>query len=72
MALKAWTPRSIAWIGALLIQTISSGLVMVDADVYVFRIVTAAVIFLAVLVDSFRSSRLLELGRRKIRVEGVA
>jgi ribose transport system permease protein len=61
-----------AVIGALLIQTISSGLVMVDADVYVFPIATAAVIFLAVLVDSFRSSRLLELGRRKIRVESPA
>jgi ribose transport system permease protein len=61
-----------AVIGAFLIQTISSGLVMAGANPYAFPIVTAAVIFLAVLVDSLRGARLLELGRRRIRVEGPA
>lgn len=59
-------------IGALLIQTISSGLVMVDADPYVFPIATGAIIFLAILVDSLRGAQLLKLGRRRIRVEGPA
>jgi ribose transport system permease protein len=59
-------------IGALLIQTISSGLVVVGAGPYVFSIATAAVIFLAVLMDSFRGAQLLKLGRRRIRVDAPA
>jgi len=41
-------------IGALLVRTIFSGLVSVRADPYLYPLITAAVIFLAVLVDSLR------------------
>ena len=38
--------------GAVLIQTVENGLVMINADPYVYPLVISAIIFIAVLVDS--------------------
>jgi ribose transport system permease protein len=56
-------------LGALLIQTVGSGLVMLDADPYVYPLIISVIIFAAVLVDSQRNALLDRLERRKIRVE---
>jgi ribose transport system permease protein len=56
-------------LGAVLIQTVESGLVIVNADPYLYPLVMSAVIFLAVFTDSLRQSRLRALARRRIRVE---
>lgn len=53
-------------IGALLIQAVENGLVMVNADPYIYPLTTAVVIFSTVLVDSLRHEQLLKLARRKI------
>jgi len=58
-----------AILGAVLIQTVENILVILRADVYVYPLVTSAVIFVAVLIDSLRHGRLLRLKRRRIRVE---
>ncbi|WGF90122.1 ABC transporter permease [Marinivivus vitaminiproducens] len=55
--------------GAVLIQTVNNGLVIVNANPYVYPLVTALIIFLAVLVDSQRSRLLEAMNRRTIRVE---
>ncbi len=57
-------------LGAVLIQTVENGLVIVNADPYIYPLVTSAIIFTAVLVDSARAGVLAKLGRRKIRVDG--
>jgi ribose transport system permease protein len=57
-----------AVIGALLIQAVENGLVLVNADPYIYPLVTAAVIFCTVLVDSLRHEHLLKAARRKIRL----
>ena len=44
-------------LGAVLIQTVESGLVMVRADPYVHPMVTGAVIFLAVFLERFRGEK---------------
>jgi ribose transport system permease protein len=49
-------------LGALLVQTVENGLVIVNADPYLYPIVMAGVIFLAVLLDSARGAK-----RRKAR-----
>jgi ribose transport system permease protein len=53
--------------GAVLIQSVENGLVLVNADPYLYPLVTSAVIFMAVLVDVIRSRALEQLGRRRIR-----
>ena len=55
--------------GAVLIQTVENGLVMTNADPYVYPLIISAIIFIAVLVDSIRTGILERLERRKIRVE---
>jgi ribose transport system permease protein len=40
--------------GAILIQTIESGLVAINADPYIYPLVTSTVIFFAVFLDSVR------------------
>jgi ribose transport system permease protein len=55
--------------GAILIQTVQNGLVMIDADPYIYPLITATIIFIAVLVDSLRASAIARLERRRIRVE---
>lgn len=53
--------------GAVLIQTVESGLVIVNADPYLYPMILAGIIFLAVLVDGIRSSQMEKLRRRTIR-----
>ena len=54
-------------LGAVLLKSIFNGLVIVQADPYLYPLITSAIIFLAVLVDSGRAQLLARLGRRKIR-----
>lgn len=56
-------------IGALLIQSVDAGLVIVNADPYVYPLVTSGVILLAALVDSARNRALERLRRPSIQVE---
>lgn len=56
-------------LGALLIQTLESGLVMANADPYLYPPVTAAVILLAVWIDRTRQTILARLGQRRIRAD---
>ncbi len=55
--------------GAVLIQTVENGLVMTNANPYVYPLVISGIIFVAVFVDSARTSLLERLERRQIRVE---
>ncbi len=55
--------------GAVLIQTVENGLVMTNADPYIYPLVISAIIFVAVFVDSTRTTLLERLERRQIRVE---
>ena len=57
--------------GAVLIQTVESGLVMTNADPYLYPLVISAIIFIAVLIDSLRTDMLEKLERRMIRIEPV-
>lgn len=56
-------------LGAVLIQSLETGLVMLNADPYLYPLITAAVIFLAVFIDSTRNTLLARLNRRRIRLE---
>jgi ribose transport system permease protein len=56
-------------LGAVLIQTIENGLVILNADPYLYPLVTSSIIFVAVLVDSLRTSLLAKEARRKIRLD---
>lgn len=60
-----WAPI----IGATLIMTVQNGLVMINANPYAYPVITGAVIFLAALLDSIRSSVQKRLERRVIRPE---
>ncbi|HUF60658.1 MAG TPA: ABC transporter permease [Verrucomicrobiales bacterium] len=44
-----------ALLGALLIQTVENGLVILNANPYIYPMVTSGIIFLAVLLDSIRN-----------------
>jgi ribose transport system permease protein len=59
-------------LGAILIQTVENGLVIINADPYIYPIVTSGIIFLAVLLDSARAKVLAGLNRRVIRIEQTA
>lgn len=59
-------------LGTVLIQMISAGLVFTQVDLYIQPLIEGAIIFFAVLLDSFRNTQLLRLGRRHIRVEQPA
>ena len=54
-------------VGALLIQTVESGLVIINANPYLYPLIMAAIIFTAVLLDGLRQRQIEKLGRRKIR-----
>ena len=56
-------------LGAVLIQSVENGLVILNADPYLYPLITSGIIFVAVLTDSARSGLLVRLGRRKIRLE---
>lgn len=58
-------------VGTLLIQTIAVGLVFTRVDLYLTSMVSAAVIFLAVVLDTLRTRRLDRLSRQRIRLETV-
>lgn len=58
-------------LGAILLKAIFSGLVIAQADPYLYPLVTAAIIFVAVLLDSLRQRLAERLARRVIRVEAV-
>jgi ribose transport system permease protein len=58
-------------LGALLIQTVENGLVVLNADPYLYPLITSAVIFAAVLTDGLRTRWLAGLHRRRIRPEEV-
>ena len=55
--------------GAVLIQTVENGLVMTNADPYLYPLVISVIIFIAVFIDSSRTTVLEQLERRKIRIE---
>ncbi len=55
--------------GAILIQTVENGLVMTNANPYLYPLVIATIIFIAVLVDTQRTRILDAMNRRTIRVE---
>jgi ribose transport system permease protein len=54
-------------LGAVLIQSVDNGLVILNADPYLYPLITSGVIFLAVMLDSARSGVLARSMRRKIR-----
>jgi ribose transport system permease protein len=58
--------------GAVLIQTVQNGLVLINTDPYLYPIIISGIIFLAVLLDSLRTRTLERLTRRRIRIEPSA
>ena len=54
-------------LGAVLIQTVENGLVILNANPYLYPIATSLIIFVAVLLDSVRSRALKALHQRPIR-----
>lgn len=56
-------------LGAVLIQMIQTGLIFTKVDIYLQPLITAAIIFFAVLLDAFRNVQLQKMRRRNIRVE---
>lgn len=60
-----------ALVGTLLVQTIAAGMVFTRVDLYLTPMVSAVVIFVAVVLDTLRTKRLDRLGRQRIRPEGV-
>lgn len=55
--------------GALLLRTIFSALVSLRADPYLYPLVTAAIIFAAVLIDTVRARAVARLDRRRIHAD---
>ncbi|MDY0092884.1 MAG: ABC transporter permease [Candidatus Vecturithrix sp.] len=53
-------------LGTVMIQMIQAGLVFTQVDLYIQPLVMAAIIFLAVFIDSFRNIQLKKLERRHI------
>lgn len=53
--------------GAILIKTVQNGLNIINADPYIYPLVTAAIIFVAVAIDGVRTRLIERLGRRSIR-----
>lgn len=58
-------------LGAVLIQSVENGLVIVNADPYLYPMITSGIIFLAVTTDSLRHALLARIIRRQIRTEEV-
>ncbi len=55
-------------LGAVLMQSVENGLVIVNADPYLYPLVTSGIIFLAVMVDSVGTAALSASRRRRIRL----
>jgi len=58
-------------LGTVLIQMVSSGLVFTQVNLYLHPLISAAIIFLAVFLDSVRKEQLAKLSRRNIRTEAI-
>ena len=58
-----------AVIGTILVQMVQAGLVYTQVDLYIQPLIQAAVIFLAVFLDSIRSKEISKIEKRHIRVE---
>ena len=56
-------------LGTLLIQAVENGLVLLNTDPYLYPLITSAIIFSAVLLDSLRNAFLERRYRRRIRLE---
>ena len=56
-------------LGAVLLKSIFNGLVIVQADPYLYPLITSAIIFVAVLLDSVRSVARVRWDVRRIRVD---
>ena len=56
-------------LGAVLLKSIFNGLVIVQADPYLYPLITSAIIFAAVLLDSARSRFIARLTHRRICLE---
>ncbi|MBI4922728.1 MAG: ABC transporter permease [Devosia nanyangense] len=59
-----------AWgavVGSSLVQMVQSGMIFVGVNIYLQPMVLAAIIFLAILIDSLRNGRLEKLRRRRLR-----
>lgn len=54
-------------LGALLFQTVENGLVILNADPYLYPLLLSAIIFMAVLLDSTRQRVIARVSRRLIR-----
>jgi ribose transport system permease protein len=63
-----WGPA----LGAVLIETVQNGLVMTNADPYVYSLATAVCIFLAVLIDTLRARAVARLQQRRILARDAA
>jgi ribose transport system permease protein len=50
-------------------QSVDNGLVLLNANEYLYPLIISAIIFLAVAIDSGRTYLLVRLTRRPIRVE---
>jgi ribose transport system permease protein len=57
-------------IGAVLIRMVNSGLVAMQVDIYLQPLISAAIIFVAVFLDSLKNKQLKRMGLRRIRVLG--
>ncbi len=57
-----------AFLGATLIQAVENGLVILNTDPYLYPLITSAIIFLAVLVDTTRARLLASRNRRVILI----
>lgn len=55
-----------ALVGALLLQSVENGLVLVNADPYLYPMILAVIIFIAVLLDSGRTAMMQSIHRRPI------
>jgi ribose transport system permease protein len=53
--------------GAVVFQTIENGLVIINADPYLYPLIISGIIFLAVLLDTMRNRLVAKLTRRHIR-----
>jgi ribose transport system permease protein len=58
-------------LGAVLIQTVENGLVILNANPYAYPIVTSLIILFAVVLDSLRTNILEKIHRRPIRLEDI-
>ncbi|HOW65521.1 MAG TPA: ABC transporter permease [Candidatus Paceibacterota bacterium] len=54
-------------LGAVLIQMVENGLVILNANPYLYPLITSAIIFMAVLIDCARYELMARMNRRRIR-----